>query len=372
MFDEGFATREDIDAGGARSGSDHPMGPLTLLDLIGLDTAMHVSNVLYDEFKDPIYAAPTLLKRMVAAGHLGRKSGRGFYDYDEAVRSDAARDRPARAPAHRRVARAVASGRSSPPTEALLPGEGRPRKTIEEVAEEYASRDILGVVLDWDDETVTGRGWMGNDWLAALSERFPGVLMGFGSVDPHKPDAVDEVDAVRVDLGLKGLKFHPTMQAFDPGGRGASTRSGSAAEEHGLIALFHTGTCGIGAGTPGAGGTKIRYSHPGFLDAVGADFPGLTLIAAHFGWPWFMECLALALHKSNVYIELSGWAPGYLPPEVKREIGRRLNAPDAVRQRLPVHPARPVVRRVRRAGAGRGREAGDPARQRGAAAGAGG
>jgi predicted TIM-barrel fold metal-dependent hydrolase len=50
----------------------------------------------------------------------------------------------------------------------------------------------------------------------------------------------------------------------------------------------------------------------------------LTLVAAHFGWPWFMECLAIALHKSNVLIELSGWAPGYFPAEVKREIGRRL------------------------------------------------
>jgi 3-hydroxybutyryl-CoA dehydrogenase len=57
------------------------MGPLTLLDLIGLDTALYISGVLYDEFKDPLYAAPTLLKRMVAAGLLGRKSGRGFYDY---------------------------------------------------------------------------------------------------------------------------------------------------------------------------------------------------------------------------------------------------------------------------------------------------
>ena len=80
MLDEGFATREDIDTG-VVLGLSHPMGPLTLLDLIGLDTAVHVSNVLYDEFKDPIYAAPTLLKRMVAAGYLGRKSGKGFYDY---------------------------------------------------------------------------------------------------------------------------------------------------------------------------------------------------------------------------------------------------------------------------------------------------
>jgi 3-hydroxybutyryl-CoA dehydrogenase len=82
MLDEGFATREDIDAG-VQLGLGHPMGPLTLLDLIGLDTALHVSEVLYDEFKDPIYSAPTLLKRMVSAGYLGRKSGRGFYQYDK-------------------------------------------------------------------------------------------------------------------------------------------------------------------------------------------------------------------------------------------------------------------------------------------------
>lgn len=82
MLDEGFATREDIDAA-IQLGLGHPMGPLTLLDLIGLDTALNVSEVLYDEFKDPLYSAPTLLKRMVAAGYLGRKSGRGFYEYEK-------------------------------------------------------------------------------------------------------------------------------------------------------------------------------------------------------------------------------------------------------------------------------------------------
>jgi predicted TIM-barrel fold metal-dependent hydrolase len=199
-----------------------------------------------------------------------------------------------------------------------------PRKTIEEVAQEYADRDILGVVLDWDDHTVTGRDWLGNEWLAGLSERFPGVLMGFGSVDPYDDGALDELQRVR-DLGLPGLKFHPTMQQFDPGDPRFAPLW-EKAQDLGLICLFHTGTCGIAAGTPGAGGTKIRYSHPGFLDSIGADFPELTLIAAHFGWPWFMECLAIALHKSNVFIELSGWAPKYLPDEVKREIGRRLNA----------------------------------------------
>jgi uncharacterized protein len=197
------------------------------------------------------------------------------------------------------------------------------RRTLDQVAEEYRDRDVLGVVLDWDDRSVSGRPWLGNEFMAGLSTRYRGVLMGFGSVDPHASDAVDEMQRA-VDLGLLGLKFHPTMQAFDPGEQ-RFYPLWQRAEEQGLILLFHTGTCGIGAGTPGAGGTKIRFSHPGFLDAVAADFPGVQWIAAHFGWPWYLECLAIALHKSNVWIELSGWAPRYLPPEVVREAGRRLN-----------------------------------------------
>jgi 3-hydroxybutyryl-CoA dehydrogenase len=81
MLEEGFATREDIDAA-IHLGLAHPMGPLTLIDLIGLDTCEHISNVLFDEFKDPAFAPPPLLRRMVAAGLLGRKAGRGFYEYE--------------------------------------------------------------------------------------------------------------------------------------------------------------------------------------------------------------------------------------------------------------------------------------------------
>jgi 3-hydroxybutyryl-CoA dehydrogenase len=80
MLDEGFATREDIDMA-VSLGLAHPMGPLRLLDLIGLDTALFVANVLFEEFREPLYAPPPLLKRMVTAGRLGRKSGAGFYDY---------------------------------------------------------------------------------------------------------------------------------------------------------------------------------------------------------------------------------------------------------------------------------------------------
>jgi 3-hydroxybutyryl-CoA dehydrogenase len=80
MYEEGFASREDIDEG-MKLGCGHPMGPLTLCDFIGLDVLYAVCDSLYEEFKQPEYAPPPLLKRMVVSGHHGRKTGRGFYDY---------------------------------------------------------------------------------------------------------------------------------------------------------------------------------------------------------------------------------------------------------------------------------------------------
>jgi 3-hydroxybutyryl-CoA dehydrogenase len=81
MYEDGFATREDIDEG-MRLGCGHPMGPLALCDFIGLDVLYAVCDSLYEEFKRPEYAPPPLLKRMVVSGHHGRKAGRGFYEYD--------------------------------------------------------------------------------------------------------------------------------------------------------------------------------------------------------------------------------------------------------------------------------------------------
>jgi len=82
MLEAGVATREDID-NAMKLGCGYPMGPLTLLDFVGLDTTYYIANIMFDEFKEPNFAPPPLLKRMVLAGHHGRKSGRGFYDYSQ-------------------------------------------------------------------------------------------------------------------------------------------------------------------------------------------------------------------------------------------------------------------------------------------------
>ena len=80
QYERGLATKEDIDTG-MMLGCGHPMGPLTLTDFIGLDTILFIADIMFDEFKDPHYAAPPVLRRMVHSGYLGKKAGRGFYDY---------------------------------------------------------------------------------------------------------------------------------------------------------------------------------------------------------------------------------------------------------------------------------------------------
>lgn len=88
MLESGFASAEDIDTGMVE-GCAHPMGPLALADLIGLDTMAAVANSLYEEFKEPLYAPPPMLSRLIEAGLLGRKTGRGFYTYTKAAKPTA-------------------------------------------------------------------------------------------------------------------------------------------------------------------------------------------------------------------------------------------------------------------------------------------
>jgi predicted TIM-barrel fold metal-dependent hydrolase len=118
--------------------------------------------------------------------------------------------------------------------------------------------------------------------------------------------------------GLIGLKTMPIAQAFFPDDRRFYPLWEKCAELD-VPVLFHMGTTALGSGTPGGSGLKIKYSRPiPHLDDVAADFPGVTIIGAHPGWPWEQELLAVALHKSNVYIDLSGWKPRHLPEPVIR------------------------------------------------------
>ena len=124
-------------------------------------------------------------------------------------------------------------------------------------------------------------------------------------------------------LGLRGLKLHPTMQDFDPGDD-RFLPFFDAAAELGLVLLTHAGTSGLGAGEPGGQGLRIDLARPILLDRIAARHPGMKIVLAHVGWPWHLEAVAMALHKSNVFLDISGWKYRYLPEEVRREIPRRL------------------------------------------------
>jgi len=146
----------------------------------------------------------------------------------------------------------------------------------------------------------------------------PDVLIPFGSVDPAKGRAgARQVRRLAGEHGIRGFKFHPNVQEFYPNDRGAYPLY-EAIEEFGLPAVFHTGQTGIGAGAPGGGGVRLKYSNPMHLDDVAVDFPGMPIIMAHPSFPWQEEALAVATHKPQVYIDLSGWSPKYFPPLLVR------------------------------------------------------
>jgi predicted TIM-barrel fold metal-dependent hydrolase len=188
----------------------------------------------------------------------------------------------------------------------------------DEIAELYRGLELAAVIFDVDSET-RGGARISNDETAQAAQRHPDVLIGFGSVDPWKGKlAIDEARRCVEELGLKGFKFHPPIQAFEP----CDPRFSPLFEtitRLGVPCVFHTGMSGIGAGTPGGSGIRLRYGQPMLLDDLAVEFPELVIIGAHPSWPWQEEMLAIARHKSNVYLDMSGWAPKYFPPSLVQQ-----------------------------------------------------
>jgi len=187
-------------------------------------------------------------------------------------------------------------------------------RTFEQMLEEYTRCGVEKLVLfAWDAETTSRMPRVDNEFVAKVAERYPERIVGFASVDPHKKSAVKDLEYAIRELNLTGLKLHPQVQAFEPNDP-AYYPLYSKCVELGVPVTFHTGSTYWGAGLEGGGGVKLRFSAPMLLDDVAADFPELKLIMAHPGWPWQDEQLAIATHKNNVYIDLSGWSPKYFQP----------------------------------------------------------
>ena len=197
--------------------------------------------------------------------------------------------------------------------------------SIEKMVETYRAIDTKAVIFSVDAETETGDLPDPNDYVAQTVDSYPDVFIGFCSVDPRKGNAaVEELERSVLSLGLRGLKLHPIHQAFFPDDP-AFIPLFAKAEELGIPVLMHSGYAAAGANAPGGGGFELAYSRPiPHVDSLAARHPNLTIIMAHPAWPWIQEQVAVALHKSNVFIDLSGWAPRYIPKELISEAGGRL------------------------------------------------
>ena len=193
-----------------------------------------------------------------------------------------------------------------------------PRPDLDSIADHYRERGMAAVVFTVDAQTQLGHPPLSSAEIAEGAARNNDVLIPFGSVDPNRgAEAVELARRLIEDHGVRGFKFHPTVQGFDPSDE-AHLPLYEVLQDAGVVALFHTGQTGIGAGLPGGRGMLLGLSNPMLLDPVAARFPDLQIVMAHPSVPWQDEALSVATHKHNTWIDLSGWSPKYFPAELVR------------------------------------------------------
>src|SRR3954452_18756657 len=186
---------------------------------------------------------------------------------------------------------------------------------VPELAAYYRERRMAAVCFMVD--TVRWGGPVSNDEILELAAREDDVLIPFVSIDPHRAGPAEEAQRLGAEHAVRGFKFHPSLQGFFPDDRLAYPLYEVIAE-HRLPAVFHTGQTAVGSGQRGGGGVLLKYSNPGCLDEGAAAFPDMPIIMAHPSVPWQDEALSVAVHKPQVYIDLSGWSPKYFPPQLVR------------------------------------------------------
>ncbi|MBW4048354.1 MAG: amidohydrolase [Proteobacteria bacterium] len=190
------------------------------------------------------------------------------------------------------------------------------RPTIEETIAYYREKKIGLIMFTVDSESQIGRRRIPNEEIAEAAQKNADIMIAFASIDPHKGRmGAREARRLIIEHGVRGFKFHPTVQGFHPYDRMAWPLYEVIAE-YKLPAIFHSGHSGIGSGMRCGGGLRLEYSNPMHLDDVAIDFPDMQIVIAHPSWPWQDEALSVAMHKPNVWIDLSGWSPRYFPPQL--------------------------------------------------------
>jgi predicted TIM-barrel fold metal-dependent hydrolase len=149
-----------------------------------------------------------------------------------------------------------------------------------------------------------------NDEVSSIASRSKDRLIPFAGVDPNsRGEAVRELRRAVKKLGMRGLKVHSSANSVYLNDRELMFPIYDFCQEAGIPILFHTGTTGLGD-------CEIKYSKTELLDEVCQAYPDLRVVMAHFGWPWAEVAIAIALRNPNVFIDVSGWKPRYIPPSV--------------------------------------------------------
>ena len=198
-------------------------------------------------------------------------------------------------------------------------------KQEDEVVREFAAAGVDAILVALDLETTVKTPPCSNDYVRDMQQRHKDrIIQAWAAVDPLKGDAaIAEAQHAIRDLKMLGFHFHPIMGHFAVNER-RFYPLWEAISALKVPVMIDVGTTGMGAGTPGGLGAKLRHAHPSCIDELAADFPDLTIVAAHPSWPWVDEMTAVVLHKGNVFWELSGWAPKYFPVQLKTDIRARL------------------------------------------------
>ena len=192
----------------------------------------------------------------------------------------------------------------------------RERPKMPEIIELYRETRIALCLFTVDCESGMGAKRVSNYEVAEMAAKNDDICMAFASIDPHKGKyGAREARDLIENFGVKGFKFHGIAQNAHPADRMAWPIY-EVLNEYEMPVIFHTGHSGMGTGMRGGGGMRLKYGQPILIDDVAVDFPDMKIILAHPSWPWVDESLSMALHKTNVYIDLSGWSPKYFPKQV--------------------------------------------------------
>lgn len=199
------------------------------------------------------------------------------------------------------------------------------RPSIQDTIQLYRELNIGLVMFTVDSEAATGIRRIPNEEIAQAAQDNADMMMAFASIDPYKgKKGAKEARALVESWGVKGFKLHPPLQGFHPADPIAWPLY-EVINEHQLPVIFHTGYSGMGTGMRAGGGVRLKFGQPILVDDVAVDFPDMKIILAHPSWPWTDESLAMALHKPNVYIDLSGWRPKYFPPQIAKYANAQLS-----------------------------------------------